>query len=480
MSNIVIGNYTSDTANDIFQHIWKLTRAMKASGYRVLGSSNGVNSATGSNVGDLWGSASNPLDDVFPTNTTLTTGSWIIFQGPSTIKVPIHYSFTGSFVRGENLSQGSTGFQSELIGCNLGSGQLNGYLVLGNRVSGSSTGSFGMNVSALTGAISNQTITPISEPQEYIREIVFWRGSNPKQGSIYYQCVLSGALSSSGDIRFSSLTGTVGCTETVAPGGGGVNNTFPASGSFVVLGTASTNTPANWCFGNYGGNFGCSQIMVCDATGSSLRTADGSFNFFIGLTTTGTRVYGGFSFGALDNTENGDVDPYAFWAPSLLSNNQRTRTASTYLPTPTAADGVYNANISSGNQYAFDSIVCFRRRGFSSGDRMINCSGGYLLPFYITIPIPFATLNNTTEIEGEATSFDSKRIKEPIWVLCPYDTMKTRKGTFRWLYYGAANTVAQRANDTFDNKAFVQITDGTYTSLIAGPYDGSTTPVNGI
>ena len=474
MPNISIGNYATTGSNDIFEHIWKLTRAIKYAGYTTLGSSDGTNTATGSNAGDLWGSGSNPVtDDIYPTNTTLSTGSWINFQGPSTLKIPISFDFTGSFIRGENVTQTDTGAQAELIGCNNGVNPVNGYLVLAPRVPGNSTGSLGWNVSNIVGSLSGESVLPIEDPQEYIRELVFWRGSNPTQGAIYYQCVLSGAVSSSGDIRFSQRTGSVGCTAAIAPGGGGTGNSFPPSGSLVALGTGGANTPANWSFSNYSGNYGFSQIMVVDATTGSLRSPDGTFNIAIGLTTTGTGAYSCFGFNRLDNSENGDVDPYVFWSPTSAQYNSRTTTVNTSVLIPSAAEGHTSTWGAS-----YDTYAGFRRRGMSSGDSKQNFINLFTVTSLSTQPIG---LNISTELESEATSIVPKRIKEEIWIMSYYNLLKMRKGTLRWIYRMAGGSLMQKANDTLDNKYWLQVANGLpgNSTLVIGPYDGVTTPLNG-
>lgn len=479
MSNVVIANYPSAVINDTFEHIWKLTRAMKAAGYVTLGSSNGTLTATGSNAGDLWGSASNPLTDIYPSNTTLTTGSWIIMQGPSTLKIGITSSFTGSFIRGENLSQTETSATGELIGCNLGSGLTNGYLVVGPRVSGSSTGSLGWNLSGITSSISTISFTPTSL-QEYVREFVFWRGSAPHQGAIYYQCVLSGNVSGSSETRFSQLTGSIGCTTASAPGGGGSGNGFPTNGSLVALGTGGANTPANWFAATYTGNIGNSQILCIDATGGALRTMDGTFNIAFGLTTLGTRTYSTFGFNILDNTENGDVDPYVFFLPTNYTRNSKTRTVSTSLVTATAANG--NLLFLSVTAENYDTFLGFRRRGFASNDSYMNCMNSCLWGYSASTVVnsPLIAAFTSIEPEGEATSLQPKRIKEPCWVVSHYTNLKMRKGTLRWLYYVLGGSAAQRGNDTLDGGYWFQLNDGTANSLalILGPYDGSV-PING-
>jgi hypothetical protein len=454
---------------------------MKTSGWRTLGSSNGTSTATGSNAGDLWGSASNPLTDVYPTYFTLNTGSWIIMQGPSTLKIPISSSFSGTLLRGETLNQSSTNAICELIGCNYGNGSVNGYLVAAPRVSGSSTGSFGYSQNDLVATTTNTTINIYSPIQEYVREVVFWRGSNPAQGSIYYQCVLSGTVSSSNptDLRFSQLTGSVGCTATVAPGGGGVNNGFPVSGSLVVLGTGNTASHANWSFSNYAGNIGYSQIMCVDATtGNPSSSADGTFNIAIGLTTTGTRVYAFFGFNALDNTENGDIDPYIWNAPSLTTNETRTRLANTSLVTPAVANG---NSIIFTNYNTYDGLVGFRRRGMNTNDTFQNFSYGIIFTTQNSAAYINISYTISSVFDSEATSLVPRRIKEPIWVLNYNTASKMRKGTFRWIYAGPADSIGSRANDTYDNRYWFQVTDGptNFISLIAGPYDGVSNPVNG-
>jgi len=171
------------------------------------------------------------LTDTFP---ALGGGSWWNCQGPSTLKVPIGTAVpTGTFIKGEDVSQSVTGCHGEVIG--VYTDTINGgYLVICPRVSGSGSGPRGWNPSGtITGATSGATVTVTATVLEYIREIVFWDNTS-LLGHIYYQCIESvteGATTVTTG-RFSTMAALASCTATVCPGGAAtINSTMVATGT---------------------------------------------------------------------------------------------------------------------------------------------------------------------------------------------------------------------------------------------------------
>jgi hypothetical protein len=147
MANVIIPNFSPisiSTVNDAFSIIWKLSRAMKAAGWVYKSSSDGTTKDTsGTATNDKWGGNANPLLDAYPSFPGGNTAAqaWWNAQGPSTLKIPIGAkqtpgSYTG-FIRGENISQATTGAQGEIIGYIFDGYAQTGFLVVMPRVDGS-------------------------------------------------------------------------------------------------------------------------------------------------------------------------------------------------------------------------------------------------------------------------------------------------------------------------------------------------------
>jgi len=209
MANKFSMNYPIESSTNIFDAIWKMTRVMKAAGWNVVAHSDGTTkTSSGTNGNDSWGNNADPMDDTYPSGFT-SAAPWIVMQGPTTIKFPFTSAPTGTFVRGEPITQATSGATGELLGIVWDSDLVTGWAVVAPR-----TGTFnGSN--AVTGAISSATFTPTSV-KTFVREVMFSKQSSiTYNGTAYYICADSSAESSS---LFSSLAASAGCTATVHPG----------------------------------------------------------------------------------------------------------------------------------------------------------------------------------------------------------------------------------------------------------------------
>lgn len=280
LSTAIVNNTTSGVT-DLFFVIWKLSRAMKKAGWTYKSSGDGTSlgkDTTGVAANDKWGGNADPATDTYPNFNTVS--AWWNAQGPSTLKIPISIASTGTFIRGEDISQSTTGAHGELLGYLWDIPTNQGYLVVAPRVNGSGGDPHGWDhTHVITGAISGATVTPSATVIEFVREVVFWKsniaGASGGQGvgNIYYQCVDQASESA---FRFSSLaTSASACSGNIAPGGGNTtvatDNTFPTVGSFVVIGCAGNTTSVGTQSLPASGNiFGVTSTVGFPTLGGSL------------------------------------------------------------------------------------------------------------------------------------------------------------------------------------------------------------------
>lgn len=550
LSAAVVNNTTANVT-DLFFVIWKLTRAMKKAGWTYKSSGDGTSlgkDTTGVAANDKWGGNADPATDTYTGFNAVS--AWWNAQGPSTLKIPISTASAGTFIRGEDVSQATTGAHGELLGYLWDIPTNQGYLVVAPRIDGSGADPHGWDHTyVITGAISGATITPSATVIEFVREVVFWKsnvaGASGGQGigNMYYQCVDGYSESA---FRFSSLAANAaGCSGNIAPGAGGTANTFPTVGSFVVNGCAgNTTSVGTQSLPAAGNTFGVVSTVGFPTTGGSLSiagntvtytgitgntftgcsggsgtitagtvvsvvnafpnrwtnhtpvgqnqchivalnnayttnvSADGSFWIAVGAPatanpwTTDNGVYDGWMFSIVDNAEPGDVDPYVWYLPS--SDNAYTTNP---LSIPGAAASTQPWSIhtqNSGLQFRM-----LRKRGMGgTGD-------GFTHAGHAVVTIgqggagslsPILT-QNTADRETLACTFNTTYLAEDVWAISNQPYLRLRKGILRWL---KAVTPGGNASgtDTFGAKSWVQL-NTTTAPYIAGPWDGTTTPVNG-
>lgn len=570
MANVVIPNFITN-GTDMFNVVWKLSRAMKKAGWVYKSSSNTTTKDTsGIATNDLWGgnadpnldsypnfnaaantvsvgsqtlplatfNATNPIAAGFPSSGTFqvlsatgiqtitytgttttsftgctggtglvststpitvgTTTSWWNAQGPSTLKIPITSAqisgSLGNFIRGENITQATTGAQGELLGYlfdgyafgNVGAG----YLVVAPRVDGSGGDPHGWDhTNTITGNISGASVTPSAAIVEFVREVVFWKANNLTQGTIFHQCINNTLENSS---RFSVITSNA--TVDFAPGGGTGSNAFPTPGSFVVQGTGGVNLPSNWFQAGtpqpYG--FGRALFIATPAGYATNSSADGSFTVAVGTPGIHSGSFVGFMFMRVDSQEDGDVDPYVWFAPS---NKLAPGNTGASGPSRTSDTSVYtNANWGN-NDYWYTSgygnggptvgltsnnnaFKFWRRRGWN--DTADAFSGGVMTG--ISFPATGIVFSqNNWDREKVANAYVDTNVMEDVWCVSYQTFQKTRKGVCRWL-----KTVNMgSACAMYKNKSWIQLgnpgcNNGTTTpnwSWVVGPWDGVTTQV---
>lgn len=448
MADVFFLNQALQANNHAFSAVWKLTRAMKKAGWTYMGSGNGTTKeTTGVATADLWGGSADPASDTYPSLDGVA--AWWQARGPSTLKVPVSTNSTGTFLRGEKVTQATSGAEGEILGFMYDSATpANSFLVILPR-----TGTFdGTNV--ITGAGSAATITPSGSPVEYVAEVVFWKGTNQTDGTVYYtRCTTS-------ETTFTSLLGAAGCTATVPPGGGGTGNSFPST-AMAPRGTGGSASHGTWVHTTTTGN-GKFQAVATNVTGATNVSPDGTFWLNVGLPGTSATDSCGFGFFRCDDTEDGDLDPFVWYYPS--STPARTPNTGVSGSTWSAASIIYtSASYFHG----------WRRRGFASADAWQNFSSAALSSMNVgsrVISDTFAT------IESVACHTQTLRVREPVWIVTMAQATKMRKGTLRWWSLVPTGT----AYDDFDAKAAMQVFTATSSNpgVILGPWDGSTSAQN--
>lgn len=426
--------------------------------------------------GSLTWVENSPINDIYPVSQFTSPTAWLNMQGPSTMKLPINGVSTGSFVRGENITQTASGAQGELIGYLFDVPTNQGYLVVMPRVVGTGSGPRGWTsgtTDTVTGAISLATVTTFSTPVEYVREFVWWKNSNSVlAGQLNYQCVDQNAATE-GTNRFSFLAANAaGCTASVAPGGGGTANGFPTIGSMACVGT-TPSTGANWDL-NSGvpSIYGRQQIIAVSMVATTGVSQDGTFFFIQGRPDANSNFQTGWGFIRCDNTEDGDVDPYIFYSGNGGGNYSGSRTS-------VGAGGNGDAWSYLGANQNATMARGFRRRGFSTGDAFQQFTVAGIIGQNQNANNSYFALNlNSQDVDSLACVFSPTRVREPVFIVSTQIGSKMRKGSCRWMFAAAGGN----GLDTYDNKTWIQVSGNTNGNLgsgpfIVGPWDGVSVPL---
>ena len=502
MSNVIFANFKPVTTTNAFNILWKLSRAMKKAGWIYKSSGNGSSKDTSGNAAnDLWGANTDPANDTYSPESTVSTGAqtlptatlnatnpqtagfptsgtlqvatstngwqtvtytgtnttsftgctggtgtvpagsaigggainmdtvagWWNAQGPSTLKIPINTPLTpgidGYFMRGETVSQATSGAQGEIIGYIYDGYFAQGFLVVMPRIDGYGADPHGWDhTHVITGLSSGASVTPSATVVEFVREISFWKGTTTNLATTYMQCVDGYGENTQ---RLSVLAGSAGCTASIGPGGGGTGNAFPTIGTYTAGGTGGSQAGSEVFVNNIipSGSLGRAQIIAVNASYSATTSADGSFLV--------TAAYNGTPFPPnyetlwgycrTDNQEDGDVDPYVFYTPSAdgspqsvtitAGSNGATLPQATINISSTAGfsgtgGGAYIIS-SNGPQYVTYTST-------AGGNQITGCSGGTGTlstgNFATGGPLPsakFASTNNNTQTQTMTGSWNT-------------------------------------------------------------------------
>jgi len=449
-----------------------ITRVITSTSVEIENSA--ATSSGETNNGSLHWTQVSPTAQTEPNGITGTngTGPWICLQGPSIMKIPIGTNVTtGTFLRGEKVTQTTSGATGTIIGVLTDASGGLGYLVVEPRLNGTGGGPRGWTsagtdtVSAVAAPVgSGATVTSTAGPPvEYVREMVWWK-STQAAAHCWYQCVDQAGESAS---RFSVLATAGGVTNAIAPGGPAA--TFPTPGSFVVWGTANSGAvgtgASNLYNNNYTANYGFVHAIAATCIENSTEGADGSFILMHGSPVTSPGTYIGAMLQRCDNSEDGDVDPYVIHPGTAAANYNSSRT--TADTTATTADWFRADTYFAVGSYT--PIRGWRRRGFATGDAFQTFQGAVTASLNTTS----VALQNVASPCRIANSFQTNFIREPLWVVSAQLGQKMRKGSLRWMFV----TEGGVTNQTYATAAWIQAGTGS-APLVVGPWDGQTVATN--
>lgn len=267
--------------------------------------------ASDANNGAITWSITDPMQELFSAYAAPTAVGWWTAQGPSVLKIPITAASTGTFKRGENITQASTGAEGELVGYTYRNAV--GWLVIAPRLRGTGAGAHGWDTAnVITGAKSGATVTQVGTAIDYVYEYLFVKPAAQNVMQLFCSQVDKAAESAE---LFSVLATSAGCTAAVHPGGGGTGNAFPTH-AWVTWGTGTA--PGSGSNLLTTGDPTCLNaiIMCVDAIPETAYSADGSFSLCLSThynTSTSNKQVGGPLYGLhrLNDTEDGEVSLYA-------------------------------------------------------------------------------------------------------------------------------------------------------------------------
>lgn len=413
------------------------------------------------------------------TYTAMASGAWIVLRGPSTMKLPFTSAPSGTFIRGENVVQSTTGAEAEVLGVTYEPSTGVGYMVIAPRLNGTGADQRGWDHShVITGARSAATFTPSAAGTEYVREIMYTRSTTLFNGQHYYCCLdVVGEASS----LFSAIATQAGTTATIPPGCANASgNVFPAVGAFVLAGTsgAAGTTAFPWNSTTYSTSnvMGNMQVFAANNIERQSVSADASFLTVLGQPTTSNQSSGSHHcFFRLDNQEEGDVEPYAWYSP-IANNAYDTRSRTTAA----SANGITEAWNGNGIMSSSASNwITFRRRGFGTGDAFTEVAPALTISSRIATTPLLSSSTGTTDPEKAQHSAQTAAplAMEPITLVSTTATFKFRKGIPRYVFCINGNS----SFDTFGAKVWLQaspFTAGALNTLtFVVPYDGTTVPV---
>jgi hypothetical protein len=512
--NFTTSSFNSFTSADVGRRITILNAAsagnqstftiatVVSSNNVLLYSPNGVASDTPS--GTIQWVETDPLQQSYPSylQSANGQGAWIVLQGPAILKIPIgSNSVTGTFIRGENLTQSTTGAQGELLGVITDTTGGTGYLVVAPRVGGtgvqaSSTATWGWNNSAntdtISGSISGATVTTPanSTPIAYVHELVFWKNT-AAQGHIYYQCVDQNTATESAVSfstgRFSQMANTLTTvTAQLCPGSVAGNNPttngFPTVGTLCMLGTggsgAASTGAAQWPVAHTTAltSPGKAHLICANNIEQQGVSPDGSWTY---MQSTASSGYSCLTMQRCDNQEDGDLDPYVTSAFSggygyNSGGTSPSRTVNSNNSSGWSATDNMNSGLGWWNDGRYAEVFRgFRRRGLPN-ETFTTFVGCLLWAQSYSVGIIWTNNGYPDEI---ATAVQVTNLREPVWLAAGCTNSggvvnpRMRKGTPRWFMI----TCAVPANSTLDGQKWISASPTT-AMFVFGPWDGATVP----
>ena len=469
--------------------VWTLSRVMKAAGWTYMSSSDGsaAKEVTGVASADKWGGAVDPMTDTIP---TLVSGAWWCAQMNGCTKIPIASNVsTGIFIPGEPITQATSGATGQLQGYNPDSSGGTGYIVAFTR-----TGTFD-NTHTITGTWSGATLVPSGTIIQYVQEIVIWGDGTTTSLSVtskghIYRCYVDTVAENTTKFSYLAIN-SAGCTATVAPGGGGTNNTMSTAAGFMACHGTASSTAVGTGSKAWSGLSGTTymiatpskaQVMVANAAASAGVSPDGTFTFAQGIPAGNQGRYIAAGLHILDDCEPGEVDPYVYVGIDghALYAGSRTAMAAVYAMAANNIEWMISAYFT---PYQSTNSSWIR------GTRALGLAGASWSEFEqeltatrsASATVQETALLNNTYPDLVATAPTAQRVRKPIGVTCTNvsggTNYKCYKGRFRWLWWMTSPGAYQQ---TFDTKTYIDLSGSTgYHHVCVGPYDGSTVPNNG-
>lgn len=470
-------NYSIDTttANNSFSAIWKLSRTMKAAGWTYKASGNGTSKdTTAVATADLWGGNADPTLDAYTGAIQAQLDSraaWWCAEGPTVVKLGITAASSGTFLRGEYVTQATSGATGEILGYVINSAGNSGWVVIMPQ-----TGTFN-GTNQIVGATSAATVTATS--YALVRQqIVIAKNTTVTAGWIFWEQLTDAEITAGANTAlFSDLAvNAANCTATTAPGNSSSgSNRWPSYGIPMVGAPESTG---NAFFGITSG-FGKAHMAATNATPAASTTPDGSW--FIAIWDTTSSVYRTLSQQRLDKTEPGDVSPYILQSVTSESASSATtgRLAAT-TSTSASAAAFYGYLGTAINTPA--KGYCARATGtmgtgidvYSPFVLGVTMAVGSSVSTGVLSQAPNATFPPKIRCHPDfagSPPYPIERVKATSIV----NSITQRKGTCRWF----ATHPAASINDTIDTKQWLVLTPNSAAAnpaLIIGPLNGSTTP----
>jgi hypothetical protein len=451
------------TANNFFSGIWALTRCMKAAGWVYKGSSNGTSKdATGTASNDKWGGNASPLLDSYPTALS-SVAAWWCASGPNVIKISITSAATGTFTRGESVTQTSSGATGELVGYVFDATN-GGWVIIMPR-----TGTFD-STHVITGNSSGATVTSTGV-KTYTQEVVFCKDTSVLNGNIYWIMADASAESSA---LFSTRVSVSAVTATVAPGQGGTSNTFPTQAICILGEGGVTSGPSTWA--STGTATAHCLVSAVNATPGSGVSADGTAWVMFSDTSEVNLQSIVLGIFRLDDTEQGDVAPFEWLCPtgSSFASYNRTTNAGLGTTVPWGSFGI-------SSTYVFQGYIA---RGVGSGAGTVPDVANYHKVIVLHDSVtgsPYHVSNTTSQVRVQNHPATTKPLTEETISL--YNDSQTTtsalqqqlKGRIRWMRWCSIGNVFE----TTDNATWVcwlaQVTN-TNPAVFIGPWDGATQP----
>lgn len=477
MSNKFWENFTIDptTANNSFSALWGLSRVIKAAGGIFKACGDGTTKVTtGVATDDLWGNNANPLLDTYAGAIQAqldTRAAWWCAELPSTVKLGIGAASTGTFIRGETVTQATSGATGEFLGYVINSANNSGWVIIMPM-----TGTFD-GTNQIVGGKSAATVTATSY-NLLRRQIVIAKNTTVTTGWIFYEALTQAEITASSNTAlFSDLAANAAnCTATVAPGNSSSgSNRWPSYG-IPVVGTPESTGQA--FFGITTG-FGHAQMACTSLTPSAGVSVDGTF--FVAIWDTSSSIYRVLSLQRLDKTEPGDIDPFIVTSVTteLATSPTTGRAAATTYGSSAAGSFFGLLGISVGIPA---KGYCARATGtMGSGldvyeafvlGGTVNCGNGVANQFSMSSNAAHPPkIRNHPDAAGGTSPYPIERLD----VTGVTNSITMKKGVCRnFALHPSANI-----NATIDNLLWLVLVANNGTTnpaLIIGPLDGVTTP----